>query len=327
MNSLVTQASGGQLRAASQFDLSPQNFEQALTFSNYLAESDMVPKDFKGKPGNCLIAMQWGAELGLKPLQSLQNLAVINGRPALWGDAVIALVLASPVCEYVNEDDDGKTAYCRVKRKGGVEQVRSFSMDDAIKAGLAGKQGPWSQYPKRMRQMRARAFALRDVFPDVLRGMPVAEELQDMANAAPPQGERHMGDAEVVQPEWPADRWAAGLAKWVDGIVSGGKPIADVLVWLGSKGKVTAEQEKQLRDEVAKRQGASAAPAGAAAGPATDADGVLVVDAAKLEQDLRGAADLDTLYKHGSLLDAVEDLGERQRLTEIFEARVAELEG
>lgn len=327
MNSLVTQASGGQLRAASQFDLSPQNFEQALTFSNYLAESDMVPKDFKGKPGNCLIAMQWGAELGLKPLQSLQNLAVINGRPALWGDAVIALVLASPVCEYVNEDDDGKTAYCRVKRKGGVEQVRSFSMDDAIKAGLAGKQGPWSQYPKRMRQMRARAFALRDVFPDVLRGMPVAEELQDMANAAPPQGERHMGDAEVVQPEWPADRWAAGLPKWVDGIVSGGKPIADVLVWLGSKGKVTAEQEKQLRDEVAKRQGASAASAGAAAGPATDADGVLVVDAAKLEQDLRGAADLDALYKHGSLLDAVEDLAERQRLNEIFEARVAELEG
>ena len=38
------------------------------------------------------------------------------------------------------------------------------------------------------RQMRARAFALRDVFPDVLRGMPVAEELQDMANAAPPPG-------------------------------------------------------------------------------------------------------------------------------------------
>ena len=329
MNSLVTQTSGGPLRAAPQFDLSPQNFDQALTFSKYLADSDLVPKDFKGKPGNCLIAMQWGAELGLKPLQSLQNLAVINGRPALWGDAVIALVLASPVCEYVNEDDDGATAYCRVKRKGGPEQVRSFSMEDAQRAGLTGKQGPWTQYPKRMRQMRARAFALRDVFPDVLRGMPVAEELQDMAATGQPAGERHMGAAEVVQPEWPADRWAAGLAKWVDGIVSG-KPIADVLAWLGSKGKVTAEQEKQLRDEVAKRQSAGAAPAGAAAngtGPAADADGVITVDAAKLEQDLRGAADLDTLYKHGSLLDAVDDLAERQRLTEVFEARVAELEG
>ena len=51
-----------------QFDLSPQTFEQALTFSNYLADSDMVPKDFKGKPGNCLVAIQWGMEIGLKPL-------------------------------------------------------------------------------------------------------------------------------------------------------------------------------------------------------------------------------------------------------------------
>ena len=234
-----------------QFDLSPQTFEQALTFCDYLANSDLVPKDFKGKPANCLIAIQWGAELGLKPLQALQNLAIINGRPALWGDAVIALVRSSPLCEYITESDDGNTATCRVKRRGEEEEVRTFSMDDAKVAGLLGKSGPWTQYPKRMRQMRARAFALRDVFPDVLRGMPVAEELQDMATAAPAAPvEKRMGPAEVVQPEWPADRWAAGLSKWVDGIVAG-KPLADVLAWLSSKGKVTAEQERQLRDEVA----------------------------------------------------------------------------
>ena len=121
-----------------QFDLSPQTFEQALTFSNYLADSDMVPKDFKGKPGNCLIAMQWGAELGLKPLQAIQNIAIINGRPALWGDAVIALVRSSPACEYVIEESDGKTAICKVKRRGEPEQSRSFSMDDAKAAGLLG---------------------------------------------------------------------------------------------------------------------------------------------------------------------------------------------
>ena len=78
---------------------------------------------------------------------------------------------------------------------------------------------------------------------------------------------------------------------------------------------------------MAKRQTASAAPEAEHAGPAADADGVLVVDAAKLEQDLKDATDLDALYKHGSLLDAVEDLAERQRLTEIFDGRVAELEG
>ena len=153
------------------FSLSPQNFEQALTFSQYLADSDMVPKDFKGKPGNCLIAMQWGAEIGLQPLQAMQNIAVINGRPALWGDALIALARASSACEYIVESQTETVATCKVKRRGEPETVRTFSMDDAKKAGLIGKQGPWSQYPKRMMQMRARGFALRDVFPDVLKGM------------------------------------------------------------------------------------------------------------------------------------------------------------
>lgn len=175
------------------FDLSPQNFEQALTFANYLADSDMVPKDFKGKPGNCLIAMQWGMEIGLKPLQAMQNIAVINGRPSLWGDAVIALARNSPACESIHEEDDGHTATCRVKRRGEAEQVRTFSMDDAKMAGLLGKQGPWSQYPKRMRQMRARGFAIRDVFPDVLKGLAVAEEAMDSPA-------RDMGFAEEVRP-------------------------------------------------------------------------------------------------------------------------------
>ncbi len=293
------------------FDLSPQTFDQALTFSQYLADSDMVPKDYKGKPGNCLIAMQWGAEVGLKPLQALQNLAVINGRPALWGDSVIAIVRGSPLCEYVIETDDGQTATCKVKRRGEPEQIRTFSMDDARAAGLAGKQGPWTQFPKRMRQMRARAFALRDVFPDVLRGLPVAEEIMDTPT------ERHMGQVELVQPDppkappaWPADRWASGLPKWVDGIANG-KPIADVLAWLGSKARVTPEQEQELRAAVARLQQQTAAPA---------------VDADHLAQALQDAQDLDKVYELGGLIDAITDEAQRLRLQEIFNARCEALE-
>ncbi|MPS93780.1 MAG: hypothetical protein E2583_08845 [Comamonas sp.] len=320
MSNALAHQSVTALRPASQFDLSPQNFEQALTFSNYLADSDMVPKDFKGKPGNCLIAMQWGAELGLKPLQSLQNLAVINGRPALWGDAVIALVLSSPVCEYVTEEDDGHTATCRVKRKGAPEQVRTFSMEDAQKAGLAGKQGPWSQYPKRMRQMRARAFALRDVFPDVLRGMPVAEELQDMANTTQPaaQGERHMGQAEVVLPDYDQAKFDHNVGKWAQSVVDGIKTMADVLAWLKSKATVTPSQEKQLQEEVAKRKKAAVEPALDATAPA--------VDPAKLEADIKACKDLDKLYELGGLIEAVPDPSLQATLTDHFDARVAELE-
>ncbi len=295
------------------FDLSPQTFDQALTFSQYLADSDMVPKDYKGKPGNCLIAMQWGAEVGLKPLQALQNLAVINGRPALWGDSVIAIVRGSPLCEYVIETDDGQTATCTVKRRGEPEQIRTFSVDDARAAGLAGKQGPWSQFPKRMRQMRARAFALRDVFPDVLRGLPVAEELQDMAHAPV---EKHMGQAEVVQPErpqalpeWPADKWASALPKMLAGIAQG-KSVDDALAWLRAKATVTPEQEQELRDKAAAQQ--------QAADPAVDAD--------HLAQELQDAQDLDKVYELGGLIDTIPDEAQRQRLHEIFNARCEALE-
>jgi hypothetical protein len=229
------------------FDLSPRTFEQALQFADYLADSDMVPKDFKGRPGNCLIAMQWGAELGLKPLQAMQNLAIINGRPSLWGDAVIALVRASPLCEFVIETDDAHSSTCRVKRRGEPEQSRTFTDDDAKRAGLLGKSGPWSQYPKRMRQMRARAFALRDVFPDVLRGLPVAEEVLDTP------AERHMGDAEVVTPPappalpaYPDADFDKNLPEWGKVVASGRKSAPDLLAMLSTKATFSEQQKARI---------------------------------------------------------------------------------
>lgn len=162
------------------FSLAPQNIDQAIKFADMMSKSNIIPKEFIGNPGNILVAVQWGLELGLQPMQAMQNIAVINGRPSLWGDAVIGLVRSSPLCEYIIEEEiDGK-AICRVKRRGEDEQIRIFTPDDAKKAGLTGKAGPWTQYPKRMMQMRARSWALRDVFPDVLRGMPIAEEVMDM---------------------------------------------------------------------------------------------------------------------------------------------------
>lgn len=171
MNEVTTQKS---------FSLAPQDLAQAIQFAEILSKSNIVPKEFIGNPGNILVAIQWGMELGLQPMQAMQNIAIINGRPSLWGDAVIGLVRSSPVCEYIIEETIDEKAVCRVKRRGEDEQIRIFTIDDAKKAGLHGKTGPWTQYPKRMMQMRARSWALRDVFPDVLRGMPIAEEVMDI---------------------------------------------------------------------------------------------------------------------------------------------------
>jgi hypothetical protein len=164
----------------SQFSLTPQTLDEALRFADILSKSSIVPKDYQGNPGNVIVAIQWGAELGLPPLQAMQNIAVINDRPSIWGDAMIALVKGSGLLESMDEAIDETECTCTVKRSGEEPVSRSYTMEDAKRAGLAGKSGPWQQYPKRMLQMRARAWALRDVFPDVLRGVYVAEESQDM---------------------------------------------------------------------------------------------------------------------------------------------------
>lgn len=172
----------------------PQTLSEAMKYSEMMAKSQIIPKDYQGKPENVLVAVQWGHEIGLPPLQAMQNIAVINGRPSLWGDAVLALVRGSGKLEMIDERIENEVAICRVKRKGEIEQVRTFSMAEAKQAGLIGKQGPWSQYPNRMLQMRARAFAMRDVFPDVLKGIAVAEEVQDV-EAVPSQPSAYVAPA------------------------------------------------------------------------------------------------------------------------------------
>jgi hypothetical protein len=149
-----------------------------------VATSDFAPKDFRGKPESCLLAIQHGAELGLSPMQSLQSIAVVNGRPSVYGDTALAVCKGSPVCEWVRETIEGEgehmVAVCQAKRRGDAQPVESrFGVAEAKKAGLWGKGGPWTQYPRRMLQMRARGFALRDAFPDVLRGLVTAEEAAD----------------------------------------------------------------------------------------------------------------------------------------------------
>tara|TARA_B100000927_G_scaffold288788_1_gene284093 strand:+ start:8649 stop:9530 length:882 start_codon:yes stop_codon:yes gene_type:complete len=172
--------------------LNPTNMTEAMEFSKFLATSTHIPKDFQGNPNNILVAIQWGYEIGLAPMQALQNIAVINGRPSLWGDSMIAVCKAHPdwrgISEtYIEEEDK---AVCLVKRNvhGEIEETRSeFSYKDAQRANLTNKPGPWKNYPKRMLQLRARGFALRDAFPDAIKGLITAEEAIDYPEKKDPR--------------------------------------------------------------------------------------------------------------------------------------------
>lgn len=222
----------------------PQTFEQAWRFAQLIASSGMAPKGFE-KPEACMVALLHGLELGLTPMAALQSIAVVNGRPSVWGDGAIGLVRGSGLCEWIEESltDDGENmrAVCLAKRKGDPKPARGeFSVADAKKAGLWSKQGPWTQYPKRMLQARARAFAIRDGFADVLRGVAIREEMADVERAreardvTPPRPPRPDAPAkltppnpnapvplpEPAKPAEPEIDWSAELTAYSDRIAS-----------------------------------------------------------------------------------------------------------
>lgn len=163
--------------------LKPKTLEELWRMAQMASMTGFVPSNLRGKPEECMVAMSYGMEIGLGPIQSCQSIAVINGRPSIWGDAMIGLVLASDLMadqslEYTGKPGtDTYTAVYSCTRKGfSGPSVSRYSVADAKKAGLWGKRGPWSDYPDRMLGIRARAFGLRNNFADVLGGLYMAEE-------------------------------------------------------------------------------------------------------------------------------------------------------
>lgn len=170
--------SGGALAA-----LVPQDLDQAFRLAQALAGAgDMVPKAYQGQPQMIMAAIARGMEIGLAPMQALSNIAVINGRASLWGDALPALVQRAGHhidVEYEGSGDNLCAVATLTRGDSGKKIVRRFSMSDAKRAGLLGKQGPWQSYPQRMILNRARAWAIRDGAADALMGLQAAEETSD----------------------------------------------------------------------------------------------------------------------------------------------------
>ena len=167
--------------------LLPQNLDEAIKFAEFYSRSGMIPADYQGKPANVLVAINWGLEVGISPLSALKYISLVNGRPAIWGDGLLAICQNHPQYLGIEETSEGEgqdyKATCVVKREnknGDInETIQIYSYAKAQRAGLLTRQ-TWKQYPERMMQLRARGFALRDAFADAVAGIITAEEAQDM---------------------------------------------------------------------------------------------------------------------------------------------------
>ena len=189
--------------------LVPTTIQEAWLFCQKMAQSFSLPEAYYKKPklpegmredqlpnimdiatSRAMQAMQLGMEVGLPPAQAIQSVLIMNGVGTIWGDSQLALVLGSGKAEYVKEysenapmlTQEGKpnqsyTWVCETKRKGVSEPYYGrFSVADAIKAGLWSKGRTWATHPDRMGKYKARAFCLRDVYADVLKGLCHSQE-------------------------------------------------------------------------------------------------------------------------------------------------------
>lgn len=206
--------------------VAPTNIEEGWRLAQFIAMSDLVPAGYKGRPADVLVAIQYGMEVGLPPMAALHSIFVTNGRPSLWGDGFLAVIMASPVYRDHDEyymvkgerrdfllgadlSDDDTTAVATFWRKDSERgRTATFSIAKAKKAGLWSKKGPWQDYPDRMLKYRARGFAGHDAFPDVLRGIRTAEEVIDVGDTyePPPPREVQRLSETAKKPETPIER-------------------------------------------------------------------------------------------------------------------------
>lgn len=187
LSELLAMPVGGDIRP-----VVPQTFDQVFQMADAIIAAEMVPLGLKGKTdketrSKVGICIQKGLEVGFAPVTSLSRISVINGRPCIDCEGAMAKALESGKLEYCKEHFEGqgdeRTAVCILKRRGVDEPMtRKFSVADAKRAGLWGnhKRQPWIQYPQRMLPIRARAWALRDLFSDVLAGLHIMEEVRDI---------------------------------------------------------------------------------------------------------------------------------------------------
>lgn len=219
---------GGQVLA-----IIPQDIDQVWRIAGLAVMGNMAPKslvegkEFDEAQSACAIAIMAGAELGLTPLTALRSYAVVNGRPSLWGDGIKAVVRQSGRCEYIRAGGDMTKGWCEAKRSDTGEVMRrEFTLDQARRANLTNKKGPWQEYPDMMMERRATFRCLNDLFADVLGGLadasdPLAEisDAPTTASAAAPA--RPTMPAELPEiPEDEPDPPEGGDGKVIEGTAS-----------------------------------------------------------------------------------------------------------
>jgi len=149
----------------------PRDTEELFRYARFMAQSKLVPDALRDDPYSVLHLMLYGRELGIMPAVAPASLHIIKGKISMDATEMLRRVIAAPVCEYIicTEQTD-ESATWATRRRGwpeGVTQTVTWTMERAIRAGLAGKDN-WKRMPGTMLKRRAQTELIRDVYPDVI---------------------------------------------------------------------------------------------------------------------------------------------------------------
>lgn len=163
------------------------NFIMANQMAKALAVSTIVPNTYQNNVGNCLIAIEQAQRLSISPLAVMQNLNVIQGRPAWSSKFLIAMINDSGKFDMElqfdeTKDKNGKPFSCVAwtMKNGRRIEGMTVDMDMANAEGWLGKNGSkWKTMPQLMLRYRAASFFSSLNCPELTLGLYTKEEIID----------------------------------------------------------------------------------------------------------------------------------------------------
>lgn len=167
-----------------------KGFENTCRMAKALASSTIVPKEYQNNIGNCLIALDVSTRVGLSPIMVMQNLYVVNGRPAWGSQSISALINTSgkyskPIQYKLEGSGDDLSCYAYTEDlQGNVLEGPRITMKMAKDEGWVSKSGSkWKTMPEVMIRYRAVSFFGRLHCSELLLGIYTADEASEMEPA------------------------------------------------------------------------------------------------------------------------------------------------
>lgn len=177
--------------------LNTQQMNAIYKIAGMYSKSNMVPANYQENTANCFVALELAARMNVSPVLVMQNLYIVQGKPAWSGQACVALIngcgmFSSLEFVFIGQERDASWGcYAQATRKTDGKHIKgsAITMQMATDEGWLGKAGSkWKTMPEQMLKYRAAAFFARTECPNILMGYSTVEEVADISGDAAERG-------------------------------------------------------------------------------------------------------------------------------------------